>query len=152
MTYAAWGEGGMSRSDSVLAVLSTSGGSEWTPVQVQKMFFLLDKKVPSALGGPHWDFKPYDYGPFDSDVYSTIEQLSRDGFTHVDRAPGEMRTFRLTPEGQRRGQAALAQVQPNIADYVARLSNWLRALSFQQLVSEVYREFPDMRANSVFRG
>ncbi len=144
---------GMGRKDVVLAVLSTSGGTEWTPVQVQKMFFLLDKKIPSAMGGPHFQFHPYDYGPFDSDVYAEIEGLATLGLAHVARPSfGGMRTFMLTPEGQQRGQGALHRFQGDVADYVSRLSVWVRSLSFQQLVSAVYAEFPEMRVNSVFRG
>jgi uncharacterized protein len=142
----------MQRSDLVLAVLSTSGGEAWTPVQVQKVFFLLDRKIPSGIGGPKWDFAAYDYGPFDSDVYREIEALEKDGLAVVEGLRfSKGRTFRLTSQGQDRGKTMLGQLPGNVSDYIARLSSWLRGLSFQELVSAVYREFPEMKKNSVFQ-
>ena len=63
----------------VLAVLSTAGGAEWTPVQLQKIFFLLDQTIGPALGGPKFNFEPYDYGPFDAEVYRRVEALQATG-------------------------------------------------------------------------
>ena len=35
--------------------------------------------------------------------------------------------------------------------FLTRLGTWVRSLGFKELVSAIYREFPEMRANSVFR-
>lgn len=141
----------MDRADLVLATLATSAGAPWEPVQVQKIFFLLDKKLGPAIGGPHWAFTPYDYGPFDAAVYNSIERLATTGLATVHRPRSGMRTFALTPEGQARGDRALSSMSPPIREYLLQLSRWVRALSFQQLVSAVYREFPEMKQNSIFR-
>ena len=100
----------MTKREQILAVLSTSGRQPWTPVQVQKIFFLLDKKVSGAFGGPLWDFTPYDYGPFDAEVYRKIEWLSREGLTAVIRPNCGMRQFYLTPKGQEEGQRILSSI------------------------------------------
>jgi hypothetical protein len=43
-------------------------------------------------------------------------------------------------------------MQPTAKDYVVNLANWVRQLSFQQLVASIYNKYPEMKANSVFRG
>jgi hypothetical protein len=140
----------MNRRDFVMAVLSTSHGQAWTPVQVQKIFFLLDKKIGDRVGGPFWNFSAYDYGPFDACVYDEIENLEHFGDSVVNRPPfGGMRTFALTSTGQHKGESQLSTLP--IASYIEALSNWVRNLSFHQLVSAVYKEYPEMRQRSIFR-
>jgi hypothetical protein len=141
----------MKRSDYILAVLAAANGASHTPVQVQKLFFLLDQKIPERIQGPFFQFEPRDYGPFDKNVYSQLETLSTENLVSIDDAGG-MRTFRLTPSGQSRGAVLLATLPGEISDYISRLSQWVRSLSFEDLVSAIYREYPEMRANSVFRG
>jgi hypothetical protein len=59
----------MDRSSLVLAALAAAGGNAaFTPVQVQKLLFLIDREAGRLVGGPHFDFLPYDYGPFDRAV------------------------------------------------------------------------------------
>jgi len=120
-----------------LAVLST--GKEWSPVQLQKMFFLLDKK----LGDPWWNFVPYDYGPFDPSVYREVEQLERDGLARI--TDSGVRSYALTPVGQREGELALNSMSERTRNYIRSLSQWLRSLSFAQLVAAVSRDYPEMR-------
>lgn len=142
----------MNRTDLVLAVLAASSGAPWSPVQVQKMFFLLDQKVGQELGGPHWDFRAYDYGPFDSAVYGEIERIQADGLASIEGGEfSRTRRFALSPAGQERGESLLEGFAPALRDYVCELASWVRGLSFQALVSAVYRDYPEMRVNSIFR-
>jgi uncharacterized protein len=74
----------------VLAGLAAAGqNTTFTPVQVQKLFFLIDREASHLVNGPHFKFSPYDYGPFDSDVYSTLDGLEREGLVIV--LPGRYR-------------------------------------------------------------
>ena len=60
----------LSRENLVLAAFASAGGRRHTPVQAQKLLFLLDREVPS-LGTP-FKFIPYHYGPFDPEVYDVL--------------------------------------------------------------------------------
>ena len=52
----------MDRRDYVLATLSAGGEhTSFSPAQVQKLFFLIDREIPQWVGGPHFRFEPYDY-------------------------------------------------------------------------------------------
>ena len=136
----------MNRRGLVLAALATTGGAPLTPVQVQKLFFLIDREAAHLVDGPHFRFQPYHYGPFDKSVYQQLEALQREGL--VDIHP---RSYSLTPEGQREGEAHLERLHPKAKEYIQRVSAFVRRLSFSALVSAIYKAYPEMRANSVFQ-
>ena len=46
--------------------------------QVQKLFFLLDMNIAKQTAGPHFTFEPYDYGPFDKQVYLELKKMRDD--------------------------------------------------------------------------
>ena len=70
----------MNPRDLVLAILAAAEGRPYTPVQIQKAIFIICDQFPSLIdAGPGFHFEPYDYGPFDSDVYSELAQLQRSG-------------------------------------------------------------------------
>lgn len=142
----------MNRKELILACLSTSKGAKYQPVQVQKMFFIIDKEAAHLVGGPHFDFQPYHYGPFDKDVYTTFEELGSEGYIEIDEPikVGSKR-FSLTPIGQEKGQEIFSTLSPNIQDFFRRLDEFVRKLSFQKLVMVIYERYPEMRARSVFK-
>ena len=135
----------------MVAAMSPAGSSPFTPVQVQKMFFLLDKKVPAQIGGPHFSFEPYDYGPFDKDVYVQLGKLEGAGLVEIGVSPySNIRTYRLTNEGQQKGAQTFEDLSVSTQQYIKELVHFVRSLSFAELVSAIYQEYPEMRAKSVF--
>jgi uncharacterized protein len=143
----------MTRTEYILAVLSASDGAPLSPVQVQKLAFLLDRKLSARTGGPHYNFEPYDYGPFDKDVYADLRTLAAAGDVEIDAAPTHVtRRYRPTPGGLERGRELLGRLDADAAEYVRDLSAWVRGQPFAALVTAVYNEYPEMRVNSVFRG
>ena len=141
---------GFSREDVVLAGMAAAEGVALAPVQVQKLFFLIDKKIADLIGGPHFDFQPYSYGPFDHAVYGVIERLERENFAEAISQASRYRLYSLTPAGQERGAEILAAMPQKAADYIRRVSQFVRERSFAQLVSAIYDAYPEMRENSVF--
>lgn len=142
----------MDRNDVVLAALAAAGNNiTFTPVQIQKLMFLLDKEASHLVGGPHFDFKPYDYGPFDKNVYDTLETLSLIGNANITYN-GRYKKYSLSAAGMREGLAQLEKLAPQVRHYFEEVSRWILGLSFEQLVSSIYQRYPDMKVNSVFRG
>ncbi len=141
----------MNKREMVLVSLAPGAGSLHSPVQVQKLLFLLDRNITAELGGPFFAFIPYNYGPFDKGVYEVLEQLAQEGL--VELAPERTWTdYRLTVNGQQAADTLLAELPEWIREYVAQASQYVRSLSFAQLVSAIYRAYPEMRVNSVFEG
>jgi uncharacterized protein len=142
----------MNRSEILLAGLSAAGeNATFTPVQVQKLFFLLDREAAHLIEGPHFNFEPYDYGPFDRAVYDGLDDLARQGLVHVENS-GRYRVYALTQDGYIAGDNVLDELPANAQDYLVSVSDWIRRLSFQQLVAAIYNRYPEMKAKSVFRG
>lgn len=133
----------------LLAGLATGRGATYNPVQVQKLFFLIDTHIGSQLGGPFFAFKPYNYGPFDKAVYEQLKVLARDGLVEITHN-GRWQEYRLTDKGQECGNGIL-ESEPEAANYIERASSWVRSLSFYDLIRAIYKAYPDMRANSVFQ-
>ena len=140
----------MTKDELILAALATSRGGAWTPVQIQKLLFLLDERIPDPTGGPHFNFVPYHYGPFDPQIYYQLEVLEGQGLVEVYKDLS-LRKYRLTPDGQEKGTLASQDLESKISQYIKELSDFVRSLTFSQLVVSIYREYPEMKANSVFQ-
>lgn len=141
----------MNKREILLAALATGGKHSYTPVQIQKLLFLIEKNVAASIGGPFYDFQPYDYGPFDASVYSEVRALVRDGDASEEVTGANWKCHTLTDQGVEKGAQLLAQLPENAADYLRRAGEFVRGLSFSELVSSIYKAYPDMKANSVFR-
>jgi hypothetical protein len=140
----------MDKASLVLAALKPGGGFRYSPVQVQKLLFLIDRQIPDLVDGPHFDFQPYHYGPFDRTVYQVLTGLAVRGFVDVDTA-APRRTYSLTPEGLREAERLFAALPLRAQDFITRTSEFVRRLSFAQLVSAIYKAYPEIKANSVFQ-
>jgi hypothetical protein len=142
----------MTRQEFMLAVLAAGNGAAHTLVQVQKLFFLLDRNVPGQIGGPWFNFQPHDYGPFDKAVYEDLRALAAKGLVAITSPTNGPHIYWPTPAGLVTGQRLLGQVPKATAGYIHQLSAWVREQSFASLVSGSCQQFPEMGARSVFRG
>jgi hypothetical protein len=140
----------MTREEFVLSAMAPGSGYRYSPVQVQKLLFLLERQIPRETNGPHFRFEPYHYGPFDSAVYYQLEQLAARGLVLIDHSRSP-RTFLLTAEGVALGNRVLDTLPWETRDFIVRTCNFVRAQSFSSLVSAIYKAFPEMRENSVFQ-
>ncbi len=143
----------MDQKSIVLAALSPARGGTFSPVQVQKLLFLIDRNLGQRVEGPHFNFQPYDYGPFDSAVYGALSALAAAGLVEVLDEPGRSwKSYRLSDAGQAEGERILGAIgDTEASNYIAAVAAFVRRLSFTQLVSSIYKAYPDMKVNSVFR-
>ena len=143
----------LARDDIALIVLSLAGGEPFTPVQIQKSLFLASDKASDAFRrDSRYDFQPYDYGPFDWQVYFDVEGLERRGLAQVNQPPGtRWRTYAATERGVTEGRRLAEQLTGEQRAVLERIVNLVRSLSFNDLVSAIYKAYPPMRARSVFR-
>jgi hypothetical protein len=80
-----------------------------------------------------------------------LDELAQRNLATIQNT-GRYRVYGLSQTGQMEGRRLLETMQPTAKDYVVNLANWIRQLSFQQLVASIYNKYPEMKANSVFRG
>ena len=140
-----------SKDQHMIAAMSPAGTKHFTPVQVQKMFFLLDKNIAKHTLGPHFDFEPHGYGPFDKEVYRGLECLENKGLVEIfDLDKYGLRRYRLTDEGREIGEKLLSKLPQSVQDYNKTIVKFIRGVSFAQLVTAIYDVYPEMKENSVF--
>lgn len=144
----------MDRQDVLIAVLAAAEGRPYQPVQIQKAMFLLARNLPELVDeGPGFAFEPYDYGPFDVDVYNVADDLKREGLAEIGHSHlGRWKTYAATGAGIRDGNRVLDSMTVRARTYLREVSTWVLGQSFGSLVRSIYDAYPDMRVNSVFRG
>jgi len=142
----------MSRDKFILAVLATSPDYQYTPVQLQKIFFLLDRNLDNQVKyTPHFNFIPYHYGPFDKGVYEDLNELELEGLVEIKYTGfNNLKNYHLTKEGSILGEKELENIDKKYVDYIKRVNDFVRGLSFEQLIKAIYKEYPDMKVNSIF--
>ena len=142
----------MDRREFALAALAGAQRNPLSPVQMQKLLFILDRNIGNRVGGSGFNFQPYHYGPFDKSVYTVLGALEREGLAAVSGGPNSSRKdYALTDAGQLAGEAILAGLDAPLRDYFRQICDFVRTQSFTGLVSAVYKAYPEMKVNSVFR-
>ena len=132
-----------------LLVIAEAYGESLSPVQLQKALFLIGENL--TLEG-FYRFDPYDYGPFCKTVYSDAISLASDGLVTInDPSPAGFKTYAATPTGIDRAARFRPALSPEDQEYLTRVVEWVRRLSFKDLVVAIYKAYPHMKENSVFR-
>lgn len=140
----------MTRQEWLLEVLNAADGGYLTPVQLQKILYILGRKFPDQAGPEYYHFIHYNYGPFSKQIYHDLESPKLGRFVKELSRPGQQWSeYAITREGTLHIQDK--NVPARIRKYVRQLVNWARSLSFDQLVKAVYKAYPETRENSIFQ-
>lgn len=142
----------VTRTDWLLLALGFSTGG-LTPVQLQKVLFLLGERRKNVVGPDYYTFKPYNYGPFSQAIYSDVDLLA--SFleqVEVDESRGrQLRSYRLTASGAQRVKELAKSAPAEGVAYLREVVPWAQQLTFADLVRAIYDAYPRMRAKSVFQ-
>ncbi len=139
----------MNRVDFLLKIIAAADGEAVTPAQLQKVAFRLGMEWTEYLPDDYYAFRKYDYGPFSAEIYRDAEQLERQGKITISINPrGGWKEYSVT---RYELDADLEEIPEQVLLYIDETVRWARTLSFQGLVREVYRMYPEYRENSVFQ-
>jgi len=140
----------MERADWLLLFIGLTGGKYATDqLRVMKGMFLLDQEGPQELRGLY-RFQAYDYGPFDSSVYSDLDALNRAALISITHGGGtSRRQYEVTARGSERVVHLQREVTPTALGEVQRVKNTVTSLGFTDLLKKVYRDYPDYAIYSV---
>ena len=143
----------LNKEDVLLVMLALAPqGKELTPVQIQKSLFLADEEAKGAFrDSSRYKFEPYDYGPFDKQVYADARALAAKGLVTIRTDPRGWSTYAATPEGRQQGAVLGASLKDGPREMLGRIVTVVAKLSFTELVSAIYKKYPRMRERSVFR-
>jgi hypothetical protein len=128
------------RSDWLLLALAHRKGKPLTPAQVQKAMFVLGAEFPRVVGPNFYAFVPYNYGPFDADVYRDLDAFARRGLVTIDGS-GSGRSYAATAEGVEASLEIERQLTASTRtahEYLRRVVDWAASLTFAELVRAIY--------------
>lgn len=139
--------------DWTLLVIAAAGGKSVSPVQLQKTLFLLSRNLSAKdlQVDRLYSFEPYDYGPFDYAVYHDAEKLEAEEQVTIDQAGSRFRSYRATSTGLEQASRLRAKLSPITTGYLDKIVGWVSNLTFNQLIEAIYKAYPEMAKNSVFR-
>ena len=136
----------------VVLLLVDAIGEVVTPVQLQKSVFLVSSESLDGIPSPLYNFKPYHYGPFDSDVYRDAESLHRDGLVlRVSSREGAWTDTTIMRPGWELAKQLRTQLPAQSCERIDSIASLVREKSFPELVKYIYENFPDYQENSVFQ-
>jgi len=134
-----------------MLAIGSAKGRGLSPVQLQKVLFLLGKELPTVVGTDFYHFQPYNYGPFDKAVYQDAEGLSYAGYVSI-ASSGRITEYSATPEGSDYAEQIRARAPRLGTEYLTKIVEWAQSLTFSELVRAIYNKYPQYRVNSVFQG
>ncbi|HEY2964532.1 MAG TPA: hypothetical protein VGJ37_19085 [Pyrinomonadaceae bacterium] len=137
-----------------LLVIDEAGPAGLSPVQLQKVLFLIGQNLPHEVGKAYYNFVPYNYGPFDQHVYSDADSLIHSDLVQSVQVAGRSWAYyTITPQGHSIAQFVRnSELSPKMSQYITTVVKWVQSLSFAQLLSAIYKAYPQYKAKSVFVG
>lgn len=143
---------GLTRLELTNLVLSLAQGKPLSPVQLQKAIFLLQERIPGlVIDEEKFEFTAHNYGPFCKEIYSSVKQLSDRGLA-FDSPLGNDRydSYWSTVEGSATAQEVKSRLDASQIAYAQKLVGWVKDQSFRNLVSAIYKHYPQYKVNSIF--
>jgi DNA-binding PadR family transcriptional regulator len=140
------------REDWLLLFVGLPGGDFCSDqIRVMKGMFLFSKEGPGVVRDLY-SFTPYDYGPFDTQVYRDLDTLEVQGFVRVEPIQGTSRhVFRLTAKGEQRMVQLLGEAPGAAVDVLGDIKKLVTSRSFLDLLRYVYEKYPAYASQSVVR-
>ena len=137
------------RKDILLNIIVAAQGNPISPVQLQKIAFLVGQQFKNELPPEDfYEFVPYDYGPFCKEIYTDAINLEKEGYVQIEPSPLHTRRQYRATYGSR--DANLSHIQPELQQYIEQAVEWAMSLTFRQLVSSIYKNYPEYGVNSIF--
>ncbi len=117
------------------------------PIRIQKGMFLLSQRGPKR---DLYSFKPYNWGPFSSDIYTDLLTLEADHLITSESVPAQTWSlYRPTAQGNRRAADVAAAVGVVNTRWLAQMRRFVTTRPFVQLLKEVYAMYPEYATKSL---
>lgn len=117
-----------------------------SPIQIQKLFFLLEKRLGKEA--EYFDFQPYFYGPYDKNLTEILNKAVQNNKLELSNING-VSYYQINKSHVKNTDHFLDDKKKQFID---TLVNFITHKSFKELCFAIYKEFPDMKKNSVFNG
>ena len=142
------------RTDWLLRFIAGADGDDGDldRIHIMKGMFLFQEEhsPPSEV---NYRFRPYDYGPFTSEIYDDLTALKAEGHLRAFEdgfAPGRERYYRVSASGREYLQRVAFDDEHE--QVVLSVRREISGLNFHDLLKRVYRAHPASAARSIARG
>ena len=135
-----------SRERVLIAIVAAAGDTGLDRGQLQKSVFLVGQEFDEKLPSDFYQFAPYMYGPFTQDVYSDVERLSDGRMVETLTGKRGRVAYRLAPDAS----AGLGSLPDDLEAGVGRIVEWVKSMTFNELVRAIYYLYPEQQRASVF--
>jgi hypothetical protein len=139
-----------SRDYLLMFLASPADRYEADQVRVMKGMFLFTKQGPDSVRSLY-NFKPYDWGPFDSAVYRDLEKMEAEGLVVATLAGGNRRVYRVTEKGKMLAEALGQGEEPAVTDALRQAKHFTTSMGFVPLLKAIYEKYPDQATRTRLR-
>jgi uncharacterized protein YwgA len=121
-------------------------------IRLQKAIFLLTRRG-SADWRTLYNYKPYNWGPYSSQLTFDLGELMGEGLLDVQDATGSRYgRYRDTAEGEACAREIWATLTDSEQAFIRSVRAYVTDRSFTELLREVYAEYPEFATASQFSG
>ncbi len=142
------------RQKTLLAFLGSDAEQELNPIRVMKGLFLISQETPKDWldTGARYEFVPYHYGPCSFPIYDDLDCLQRLGYVKTMEVPGRSwKYYTLSAEGVSVANAVIKEFRPELRKYLKDVRAFVARLSVRQLLDVIYKAYPSLATNSIFK-
>ena len=143
----------MERKHWALLVLDAARPGSLSPLQIQKILFLMNERLSDEVGQDFYHFVPYNYGPFAPEIYADLRLLVDEGLArNIEYAGRSWVAYEISEKGTELASQIKASgpVSKRASEYIAKVVRWVESLTFTQLLSAIYKAYPQYATKSVF--
>jgi len=140
----------MKKQDWLLIYLYLSSKSPLIdPIRIMKGLFLFKMELKEKLK-EFYNFVPYLYGPCSFEIYDDLLKLRLDGLVDELSQPfSRWSYYRLLGRGQGIAEELKNNAPSDLVTKLEAIKVRVTSLSFQNLLREIYRDYPEYARSSV---
>jgi uncharacterized protein YwgA len=125
-------------------------GDRMEPIQIQKTLF----KFAKESGAPEqelYTFIPYNWGPCSLEIYDDLGQLRDEGSIEFVPSGRGWNLYHLTQAGMKKADKLRKEANQAFIKKLDAARSYVTSRDFETLLSDIYREYPDFAAESLFK-
>jgi len=125
-------------------------GDRMEPIQIQKTLF----KFAKESGAPEqelYTFIPYNWGPCSLEIYDDLGHLRDEGSVEFVPSGRGWNLYHLTEAGIKKASKLRKEANQAFIKKLDAARSYVTSRDFETLLSDIYREYPDFAAESLFK-
>ena len=120
------------------------------PIQLQKTLFKFAREAPVPIN-QRYGFVPYNWGPMAKQVYPDLEELQAEGLVDAKPTGEGFSGYSLTAKGRDLASRLRETAPRELVEAIDEKRAWVLERPFRKLLSDVYKDYPEMAKRSLFR-